>query len=351
MVGNRVALLLVSLLFSFVLIQKTNALTSVHQISFNKTNLLIDNQINLPIPIPVNDSWNATFKNNTDCRLVVGDDKTSLRLEPGNTLVFPIKNNIVSSYTINVSSVPLSGSCAKDVYRSATTVYPASLVEGMSCEGSDGTFIIKTSFANLIPQNSYLYSPSDLSGKHLLNFSKTASNDTIIIKDPGSNQTYSLYNANGVSGDIKVGSVNCISNNKSNKEIVISVAKNNLPKNHKFIYVLIISSFTLLVLLTIFIISMWMIFEKTGLPGIYSIIPIYNFWLLFKIVNMSPWWSLALLIPGMDVIALITLLIAFYKLGKLFGKNILFNIFGMTIFPFIGLLILAFGNSKVHTRR
>jgi hypothetical protein len=96
---------------------------------------------------------------------------------------------------------------------------------------------------------------------------------------------------------------------------------------------------------------MWLIFENIGLPGIYSIIPIYNFWLLFKIVNMSPWWSLALLIPGMDVIALITLLIAFYKVGKLFGKNILFNIFGMTIFPFIGLLILAFGNSKVHTRR
>ena len=91
-----------------------------------------------------------------------------------------------------------------------------------------------------------------------------------------------------------------------------------------------------------------MIFEKIGLPGIYSIIPIYNFWLLFKIVNMSPWWSLALLIPGMNVIALITLLIAFYKLGKLFGKNILFNIFVMMFLPLLGLLVLAFGDSKLR---
>lgn len=133
------------------------------------------------------------------------------------------------------------------------------------------------------------------------------------------------------------------------------------------------------------IIATWKIFKKAGEPGWKSIIPIYNVYIMFKIVNMKSWfwWLLCLslicsiiatvnnsanlyYITGYEiqtidfntipVAVLITLLIEAiifiwagivycYRLSKVFGHGIGYT-FGLIFLPNIFQLILAFGSSK-----
>lgn len=136
------------------------------------------------------------------------------------------------------------------------------------------------------------------------------------------------------------------------------------------------------------IIAWWKLFEKAGEKGWKSIIPIYNLYILFKIAHMKSWfwWSLCVMVIGYimmsvnmppviteainnnteinfdavewgkhvpfiiglvavwgaEIIANIALSI---KLAKAFGKGDWFAV-GIFFFPYITLLILAFGKSK-----
>lgn len=343
-VGIRVATIIFSLLFSFVFISYSYALSSTHLITFNGFNLLLDNNINSPMPITPGDSWTTTFINNSNCRIIVADNVLSFRIEPKAELTFPTKSDITDLYTINVSSEPNTGSCLGDVYRTASTVYPAKLLSPLSCQEVNGYFKIIANFSNLIPNSSYYYSSSDLSGNHKISFDKNSSTATTSFLDPGSNQTYSLYNSNSIGDSLKVGSVNCISNQKKNVAITNTNTTKNNQISSKLILYLILGSVFLVILSVVFIISLWMIFEKAGIAGIKSIIPIYNLGQLFKISGMSNYWSIALLIPGLDIIALFMLIVCFYKLGSKFNKKLPYKLF-LVFVPIISLLFLAFSDS------
>lgn len=97
------------------------------------------------------------------------------------------------------------------------------------------------------------------------------------------------------------------------------------------------------------LIAMWKLFSKAGEKGWKSIIPIYNFVILFKISGLSPWLILvylAAIIPFIGWIAPIVITaILSYKLAKSFGKDSGWAV-GLYFLPSIFYLILAFGKSE-----
>ncbi|MFJ4173291.1 DUF5684 domain-containing protein [Microbacterium sp. NPDC089696] len=98
-----------------------------------------------------------------------------------------------------------------------------------------------------------------------------------------------------------------------------------------------------LVFYVIVVIGLWKVFTKAGYPGILAIIPIVNVVFLVKIAGMSGWWALLYLIP---VVGWILGIVVAIKLGERFGKGGLFSFFLLFVFPYIGYLILGFGESR-----
>lgn len=97
-----------------------------------------------------------------------------------------------------------------------------------------------------------------------------------------------------------------------------------------------------LAVMVFFIAVGWKIFAKAGQPGWASIIPIYNLWILVKIIGKPTNWFIFMLIPGLNVIFGI---LAVLELAKVFGKSTGFGI-GLLILGFIFAPILAFGSAQ-----
>ena len=133
------------------------------------------------------------------------------------------------------------------------------------------------------------------------------------------------------------------------------------------------------------IIACWKIFEKAGEKGWKSIIPIYNYYILFKIVNMKNWfwWLLGLGVIGsivmsinstcteaangamtcaynMNAATIITMMVLCvagiwggilyaWRTSKVFSHGIGFCI-GLILLPNIFQLILGFGKSKYNKK-
>lgn len=89
------------------------------------------------------------------------------------------------------------------------------------------------------------------------------------------------------------------------------------------------------------IVSLWKIFKKTGRKGFISLIPIYNLYSLTRIIIGNGWLFLVLFIPVINIIFLIYL---YYKLAKIFGKNIWFAI-GLIFLGIVFIPLLAFDDS------
>lgn len=135
------------------------------------------------------------------------------------------------------------------------------------------------------------------------------------------------------------------------------------------------------------IIANWKIFKKAGEPGWKSIIPIYNVYIMFKIVNMKNWfwWLIAInicasimfAVDGFSpytmtdaqfanfnygahpttIIALLIIAIAeiwaaityAWRTAKVFGHGCVYTI-GLLFLPNIFWLILGFGSSKYNKK-
>lgn len=101
--------------------------------------------------------------------------------------------------------------------------------------------------------------------------------------------------------------------------------------------------FAYLVAIVVAIVAMWKIFTKAGEAGWKSLIPLYNTYMLFRIAGRNGWWMLGLLVPLLNIVVAVMLAL---DLAKHFGKSTMFAIFGLIIFPFVGSLMLAFGEAK-----
>jgi len=98
-----------------------------------------------------------------------------------------------------------------------------------------------------------------------------------------------------------------------------------------------------LAFIAVYIVAYWKIFEKAGEAGWKSLIPIYNMYIVLKIVGFSGWYLLLFFVPFVNFLFWIYVA---YKLAVAFGYGV-----GMTILEFIagiGLLIIGFGDSKYH---
>ncbi|HET9850198.1 MAG TPA: DUF5684 domain-containing protein [Candidatus Saccharimonadales bacterium] len=95
-----------------------------------------------------------------------------------------------------------------------------------------------------------------------------------------------------------------------------------------------------LVVLVIFLVAGWRIFEKAGQAGWKIIIPIYNAVIQLRIAGMSGWFVLLYLVP---IVNFFFAIYVAYRMAKAFGYGV-----GMTILEIllIGYLILAFGKAK-----
>ena len=112
------------------------------------------------------------------------------------------------------------------------------------------------------------------------------------------------------------------------------------------LYASIFSGTTGLIALVFYIlvaVGLWKVFTKAGDPGILAIIPLVNLVFLVKIAGMSGWFALLYLIPIVNVV--LAIIVAF-KLGARFGKGGVFSFFLLFLFPYIGYLILGFGDSR-----
>jgi len=97
-----------------------------------------------------------------------------------------------------------------------------------------------------------------------------------------------------------------------------------------------------LAFMILMIAACWKIFTKAGQPGWAAIIPIYNWYILCKIVGRPGWWVILLLIPFINFIIGIILCI---DLAKSFGKGVGFGI-GLILLGVIFFPILGFGSAQ-----
>lgn len=104
------------------------------------------------------------------------------------------------------------------------------------------------------------------------------------------------------------------------------------------IVLLVISIISLLIFI-FYIIAYFKLFKKAGTKGIYSIIPIYNIWVLFEMSGMKGWLAL---IPIVNIFAGI---VSLYKLPIKFGKGKVFAILNLFFSPIL-IFVLAFDKSE-----
>jgi hypothetical protein len=95
--------------------------------------------------------------------------------------------------------------------------------------------------------------------------------------------------------------------------------------------------------------ALWKVFVKAGQPGWAAIIPIYNLYILLKVIGRPGWWILLFLlgiIPFVGWIAVLVLgIIIAIDLAKSFAKSTGFAV-GLFLLNFIFIPILGFGESQ-----
>lgn len=107
----------------------------------------------------------------------------------------------------------------------------------------------------------------------------------------------------------------------------------------------------MLVVAVVGIIACWKVFVKAGKPGWAALVPVYNLYVLNKIVGRPDWFFWAALgsilfsFIGLPVI-LVFQLIWGIDLAKSFGRSTVFGVVGLFFFSLIGWLMLGFGKDK-----
>jgi hypothetical protein len=96
------------------------------------------------------------------------------------------------------------------------------------------------------------------------------------------------------------------------------------------------------IIIILIIASMWKIFTKAGHEGWKCLIPIYNLYILTKIVEKPGYWVVLMIIPYVNLIFLIW---TYNLLSKKFGKGVGFTL-GLVFLGAIFFPILAFGSAE-----
>jgi hypothetical protein len=97
-----------------------------------------------------------------------------------------------------------------------------------------------------------------------------------------------------------------------------------------------------LVIAVFFFIVYWRIFEKAGRPGWESLIPVYNNFIMMKIIGKPWWWLVLMCIPFVNIIFIVW---SVNMLSKSFGKDEGYTV-GLLLLSIVFYPMLAFGDAK-----
>jgi hypothetical protein len=95
--------------------------------------------------------------------------------------------------------------------------------------------------------------------------------------------------------------------------------------------------------------ALWKVFVKAGRPGWAAIIPIYNVYVLLKVIGRPGWWLLLFLLGIIPLVGWIVLVVIGIIIGqdlaKSFSKSSGFGV-GLWLLSFIFVPILGFGQAQ-----
>lgn len=98
-----------------------------------------------------------------------------------------------------------------------------------------------------------------------------------------------------------------------------------------------------LIVAVVYIAALWRVFLKADQPGWAVLIPIYNLYVMLKIVGRPWWWMLLFFVPFVNFV--IPILVAI-DLARSFGKSTVFGVVLLWLLGAIGFLILGFGSAR-----
>ena len=130
--------------------------------------------------------------------------------------------------------------------------------------------------------------------------------------------------------------------------LVAQIDQSNMSAEEAGIIALLFGALLIpsLILIAIYVIANWKIFEKAGQPGWAAIIPIYNIIVMLDVQGRPKWWVIWYLIPVVNYVsALVMFIIQCLDYAKRFGKDGGF-VAGLLLLNPIFLLILAFGSAQ-----
>lgn len=84
------------------------------------------------------------------------------------------------------------------------------------------------------------------------------------------------------------------------------------------------------------------IFQKTGRPLWEGFVPIYNYYVMLKIVGRPGWWLIFYIIPIVNIVITI---IVYYDLARSFGKGVGFTV-GLFLLSIIFIAILGLSDAQ-----
>lgn len=102
--------------------------------------------------------------------------------------------------------------------------------------------------------------------------------------------------------------------------------------------------FLSMIISVVMLIAYWKLFTKAGLEGWKSLIPIYNFYCIFRLVYGNGWKFLLLLIPFVNLVYVFVLP---YKFAKCYDASTAIAVLNIFL-PIVALCILAFGDSRYY---
>lgn len=379
------------LLFSLLIVFGGLVVSSVHVKAYTQSDyvdiysgvLSVDKSPNGNYPISYGDSWDITIYNNTNCNITESDKSDTQTLTPGQQPLPYSFSNVTTQTTVNISSAPNTG-CGSSGMDTYITVYPGQA--SLSCTTTSTTRTITGSYSNFVSHGAYFTTSSDPSANQnsINNSGSSGSVYEQFSSNGGTAQSYYLYNSVPSNPGNLVSTVNCPSytapptgstntpsttKSKSTTTPAVTTTTppaaattskatsksvpttnylyatntNNKSKLGAFFYGYCVLIFLLTLIL---VISTWKVFVKAGRPGWAALIPFYSTWVILELGDKPGWWSLILLIPIVNIVALVMLIMALLKLGEKFGKSLTFSILGLVIFNFVGLPILAFSKSE-----
>ena len=104
----------------------------------------------------------------------------------------------------------------------------------------------------------------------------------------------------------------------------------------------LVGLFVALAFFVIFLTAVWKVYTKAGHPGWVMLIPIYNAYVMIKIVGRPGYWLLLSLIP---IVNLVIGIIICFDLAKSFGKGTGFGM-GLLFLGPIFYMILGLGDAE-----